>query len=102
MSEIINLHEFLPNAAVPCAESSLTSEVNTRRLEAVRDQIEHKLEDITRREDLPLTVAMSAGRFAAMRMFQLQGRAETMAFIDQCITTAELCDDLGRQLDDDG
>jgi hypothetical protein len=48
-----------------------------------------------------LTVAMSAGRFAAMRMFQLQGRVETLAFIDQCITTAELCDDIVRQLDED-
>jgi hypothetical protein len=34
-------------------------------------------------------------------MFQLQGRAETLAFIDQCITTAELCEDLVRQLDED-
>ena len=74
---------------------------DTKRIEAVRDHIEHMLEDITL-EDLPLTVAMSAGRFAAMRMFQLQGRAETLAFIDQCITTAELCDDLVRQLDEDG
>ena len=63
--------------------------------------IEHTLEDITRKEDLPLTVAMSAGRFAAMRMFQLQGRAETLAFIDQCITTAELCEDIVRHLDED-
>jgi hypothetical protein len=67
----------------------------------VRDHIENMLEDVTQKEDLPLTVAMSAGRFAAMRMFQLQGRAETLAFIDQCITTAELCADLVRQLDED-
>ena len=55
----------------------------------------------SKRFDLPLTVAMSAGRFAAMRMFQLQGRSETLAFIDQCITTAELCEDIVRQLDED-
>lgn len=102
MGEVINLSKFLPKVAAPSAELSSISEVDTKRIEAVRDYIEHTLEDITRKEDLPLTVAMSAGRFAAMRMFQLQGRAETMAFIDQCVITAELCDDLARQLDEDG
>ena len=102
MGEIINLNEFRSHVAVPCAELSSVSETDIKRFEAVRDNIEHTLEYITREEDLPLTVAMSAGRFAAMRMFQLQGRAETLAFIDQCITTAELCDDLVRQLDEDG
>ena len=102
MGEIIDLNQFRPHVAAPCAELSLISETDVKRIEAVRDHIEQTLEDITREEDLPLTVAMSAGRFAAMRMFQLQGRAETLAFIDQCITTAELCDDLVRQLDEDG
>ena len=102
MGEIINLKEFRPHVAAPCAELPVVLEIDIKRIEAVRDHIEHTLEDITRVEDLPLTVAMSAGRFAAMRMFQLQGRAETLAFIDHCITTAELCDDLGRQLDEDG
>ena len=101
MGEIINLNEFRPHAAAHCAEFSLISETDTKRIKAVRDHIEHTLEEITRKEDLPLTVAMSAGRFAAMRMFQLQGRVETLAFIDQCITTAELCDDIVRQLDED-
>ena len=101
MGEIINLKEFRPDAEAPCAELFLVSETDTRRIEAVRDNIENTLEDISRRENLPLTVAMSAGRFAAMRMFQLQGRAETLAFIDQCITTAELCDDIARHLDED-
>jgi len=34
-------------------------------------------------------------------MFQLQGRAETMAFMNECIVTAELCDDISKQLDED-
>ena len=101
MGEIINLNEFRSHAAAPCAELCLVSQADTQRIEAVRDNIEQTLEYITRKEDLPLTVAMSAGRFAAMRMFQLQGRAETLAFIDQCITTAELCDDIARHLDDE-
>ena len=101
MGDIINLSEFWPHAAAPCAELSFESDYDKRRIETVRDHIENMLQDITQKEDLPLTVAMSAGRFAAMRMFQLQGRAETLAFINQCITTAELCDDLVRQLDED-
>ena len=101
MGEVIDLSAFRPHRAAPCAELYLVSETDTQRIKAVRDHIEHTLEDITCKEDLPLTVAMSAGRFAAMRMFQLQGRAETLAFIDQCINTAELCDDLLRQLDED-
>ena len=101
MGDVINLSEFRPHEAAPCAKLFLVSENDTRRIETVRDQIEHTLEDITHKENLPLTVAMSAGRFAAMRMFQLQGRAETLAFIEQCITTAELCADIARQLDED-
>ena len=101
MGDIINLSEFRPHAALPYAELTFESDYNKRRIETVRDHIENMLDDITQNENLPLTVAMSAGRFAAMRMFQLQGRAETLAFFDQCITTAELCDDLVRQLDED-
>ena len=101
MGEIIQLNEFRPNDVPQCAELSFASEIDSQRIIVIRDQIENMLETMTREEDLPLTIAMSAGRFAAMRMFQLQGRAETLAFVDQCITTAELCDDIARHLDED-
>ena len=101
MGDIIHLSEFRPAEPQKCAELSFASEIDGQRITAIRDQIEHMLETMTREEDLPLTIAMSAGRFAAMRMFQLQGRAETLAFVDQCITTAEMCDDIARHLDDD-
>ncbi len=101
MGEIINLSAFRPSIQSPSDDVAREVCFDEQRIGAVRDIIEHMLEDITKKEDLPLTVAMSAGRFAAMRMFQLQGRAETLAFLDQCITTAELCDDLARQMEDD-
>ena len=101
MGEIIHLNKFRTDNAPRCTEFSLASEIDCQRITAIRDQIESMLETMTREEDLPLTIAMSAGRFAAMRMFQLQGRAETLAFVDQCITTAELCDDIARHLDED-
>ena len=101
MGDVVHLSEFRPDGAPRCAELSHASEINSQRITAIRDQIENMLETITRDEDLPLAIAMSAGRFAAMRMFQLQGRAATLAFVDQCITTAELCDDVARHLDED-
>ena len=101
MGEIINLNKFRPHAVPLLAELSRAAETDSQRITAIRDQIEQMLETMTHEEDLPLTVAMSAGRFAAMRMFQLQGRAETLAFIDQCITTAELCDDIANNIDED-
>ena len=67
----------------------------------IRDSIETALENVATTENMPLTVAMAAGRYAAMRMFQLQGRAETMDFMNQCVVTAELCDDLMQQFDED-
>lgn len=101
MGEIINLNEFRSNPTESRAELCLVSSGDTQRIEGLRDKVEHMLEHTSNSENLPLTVAMSAGRFAAMRMFQLQGRAETMAFLEQCITTAELCEDIVRQLDED-
>ena len=70
MGEIIHLSKFKPDHAPRCAELSLASKIDSQRIIAIRDQIEHMLETMTREEDLPLTIAMSAGRFAAMRMFQ--------------------------------
>ena len=47
------------------------------------------------------TVALTAGRYAAMQLFQLHGRAQTLSFFDDCIQTVELCDDLLHQMDDE-
>ena len=77
------------------------SKKDVDKVEHIRDSIEKALEELAEAENMPLTVAMAAGRYAAMRMFQLQGRAETMAFMDQCVVTAELCDDLMQHLDED-
>ena len=51
MGEIINLNEFRPHATAHCAELSLILETDTKRIEAVRDHIEHALEEITAEED---------------------------------------------------
>ena len=79
----------------------LLSKNDVQNVEQIRDSIETALEKVATAENMPLTVAMAAGRYAAMRMFQLQGRAETMAFMDQCVITAELCEDLMQHFDED-
>ena len=101
MGEIIQLDRHRANISVTSNFHTTLSEKDTYKIERIRDSIEVALEEISTDENMPLTVAMAAGRYAAMRLFQLQGRAETMAFMDQCIITAELCDDLTRQLDED-
>ena len=101
MAEIINFYKYRANTAAGNDDTTLLSLKDAYKIERIRDSIEAALEEVAEEENMPLTVAMAAGRYAAMRMFQLQGRAETMAFMDQCIITAELSDDLARQLDED-
>ena len=101
MAEIINFRNYRASAAAITDNKIMLSPKEAFKIEQIRDSIEVALEDVASTENMPLTVAMAAGRYAAMRLFQLQGRAETMAFLDQCIVTAELCDDLSCQLDED-
>ena len=101
MGEIIQFDRNRGSITEHNTKQAALSEKDTFKIEKIRDSIEVVLEEVAADENMPLTVAMAAGRYAAMRLFQLQGRAETMAFMDQCIITAELCDDLTRQLDED-
>ncbi len=101
MGKIVNLKSYRAKASAITDKKILLSPKEAVKIEQIRDSIEVALEKVAETENMPLTVAMAAGRYAAMRLFQLQGRAETMAFLDQCIVTAELCDDLSCQIDED-
>ena len=101
MGEIIQFNQHRAKAQTLTDDVIVLSKKDVHKVEQIRDSIETTLEKVAISEDMPLTVAMAAGRYAAMRMFQLQGRAETMAFMDQCVVTAELCDDLMQHLDED-
>ena len=101
MGEIIQLNQHRAASKALTNDVIALSKKDVHKVERIRDSIEITLEKVSMSENMPLTVAMAAGRYAAMRMFQLQGRAETMAFMDQCIVTAELCDDLMQHLDED-
>ena len=101
MGEIIQFNQHRAESKTLTHDGIVLSKKDVHRVEQIRDSIEIALEKVATSENMPLTVAMAAGRYAAMRMFQLQGRAETMAFMDQCVVTAELCDDLMQHLDED-
>ena len=101
MGKLIHLGNYRTKAAAVTDNKIMLSRKEAVKIEQIRDSIEAAFEEVASTENMPLTVAMAAGRYAAMRLFQLQGRAETMAFLDQCIVTAELCDDLSCQLDED-
>lgn len=80
------------------AQSKLLDAQNIERLTL---QIDNVLEEKARRERRPDAVAMAAGRYAAMHLFRTYGRAQAQAFFEDCIQTAEICDDILAQLDDD-
>ena len=101
MGEIIQFNRKIIESETVRHDTGSLSEQETSKVEQIRDSIETALETVAQKENMPLTVAMAAGRYSAMRMFQIQGRAETMAFLDQCIVTAELCDDLTKLMDED-
>ena len=101
MGEIIQFNKHRADLKATTDDVIELSKKDVHKVEQIRDSIEMGLEKVAESENMPLTVAMAAGRYAAMRMFQLQGRAETMAFMDQCVVTAELCDDLMQHLDED-
>ena len=101
MGEIIQFNKHRADPKGVTNDVIELSKKDVNRVEQIRDSIETALEKVATSENMPLTVAMAAGRYAAMRMFQIQGRAETMDFMNQCVVTAELCEDLMQQFDED-
>jgi hypothetical protein len=75
--------------------------IRLQTIEKLTLQIDNLLEDKARNEAMPEVVAMAAGRYAAMQLFRKHGRAQTSAFFEDCIQTAEICDDVLAQLDDE-
>ena len=67
-----------------------------KKLIRIRDEIEDYLNQVSLIEKDDLAVALAAGRYASMRLYQMQGRAETMAFFDNCIQTVEIAEDISK------
>jgi predicted component of type VI protein secretion system len=95
MGEILYLENYKtsPHAA-PDVRASKMPQTERQRIEAIRDNIEELLNMVAGLRRDPESVALAASRFGIMRMYQIHGRAHTMAFVDRCIETAEMAEDI--------
>ena len=93
MNNVIELSKFKKNNNKVSQKTDLNSD-QIKKLEDLRDGIEKLLNTATAVHGEPLGVGLAAGRYAAMKLYQMHGRAETMAFFDSCIQTVEISEDI--------
>ena len=108
MAEIINLQAYraskasmTPEGRILCARDIAAPKIGADHIDSLANKIETMLDTASQHDRCAHTVALTAGRYAAMQLFQLHGRAQTLSFFEDCIQTVELCDDLLKQMDDD-
>ena len=108
MAEIINLQAYRVSKASMTSEGRILSakdiaapKIGADHIDSLANKIETMLDNASQNDRFAHTVALTAGRYAAMQLFQLHGRAQTLSFFEDCIQTVELCDDLLKQMDDD-
>lgn len=108
MGKLVNLTRYRRDAETKTpAELSITEICSSSEHTQIYDieqltlQVDSILSDYAERQTIPLAVAMAAGRYAALRLFERHGRAEAMAFFEDCIQTAEICQDVLREMGDD-
>ena len=95
MNNVIELSKFKKN--INNNAENQNTDLNSdqiKKLEELRDGIEKLLNTATAVHGEPLGVGLAAGRYAAMKLYQMHGRAETMAFFDSCIQTVEISEDI--------
>ena len=98
MNNVIELSKFKKSIKnnVDNQNTDLNSD-QIKKLEQLRDGIEKLLNTATAVHGEPLGVGLAAGRYAAMKLYQMHGRAETMAFFDSCIQTVEISEDISAK-----
>ncbi|MGB1474387.1 MAG: hypothetical protein ACPHAP_08200, partial [Candidatus Puniceispirillaceae bacterium] len=90
-----------PEGRILCAKDIAAPKIGADHIDSLANKIETMLDNASQNDRFAHTVALTAGRYAAMQLFQLHGRAQTLSFFEDCIQTVELCDDLLKQMDDD-
>ena len=108
MAEIINLQAYRVSKAsmtsegrILCAKDIAAPKIGADHIDSLANKIETMLDNASQNDRFAHTVALTAGRYAAMQLFQLHGRAQTLSFFEDCIQTVKLCDDLLKQMHDD-
>jgi len=102
MSNVIDLQAYRKSSACPaviCDEGIHSA--GAEKIGNLADHVETLLEKAAQNDRFAHTVALAAGRYAAMHLFQLHGRAQTLSFFEDCIQNIELCDDLLKQMDEE-
>jgi predicted component of type VI protein secretion system len=94
MAEILYLDDYKSSRIAEDAQPKKMPQTERERVEAIRDNIEELLNMVAGLRRDPESVALAASRFGIMRMYQMHGRANTMAFVDRCIETAEIAEDI--------
>ena len=94
MGSVIYLNERSKNLSNERGVISSDEMSEQKRLESIRDGVESMLTLVSGIRKDPEAVALSSARFGVMRMCQLYGRAETMAFVGRCIDTVEMAEDV--------
>ena len=94
MNNVIELSKFKKNINNVDNQNTDLNSDQIKKLEQLRDGIEKLLNTATAVYGEPLGVGLAAGRYAAMKLYQMHGRAETMAFFDSCIQTVEISEDI--------
>lgn len=95
MGEILYLENYKSSPHAPADhQAKKLPQTERQRIEAIRDNIEELLNMVAGLRRDPESVALAASRFGIMRMYQIHGRAHTMAFVDRCIETAEIAEDI--------
>ena len=94
MGSVIYLNERSKNLSSEREVISSDEMSEQKRLESIRDGVESMLTLVSGMRKDPEAVALSSARFGVMRMCQLYGRAETMAFVGRCMDTVEMAEDV--------
>ena len=94
MAEILYIDDYKASRITEDAQPKKMPQTERQRVEAIRDNIEELLNMVAGLRRDPESVALAASRFGIMRMYQMHGRANTMAFVDRCIETAEIAEDI--------
>ena len=95
MNNVIKLSKFKNLSRNDSRDENIDLSINqVKKLENLSDGIVKLLNTATAVHGEPLGVGLAAGRYAAMKLYQMHGRAETMAFFNSCIETVEIAEDI--------
>jgi len=101
MGKLVNLRKYQSETDIEHVDFDSLAEIypEVHNIEALTIEIDKMLTKLANQQPVPQAVAMAAGRYAAFSLFQKHGRAEALAFFEDCIQTAEICEDILREIE---